>query len=240
MGRFISADSQINPDVNGGNVFSYCGNNPVKNVDPDGNIFWMGILLPVITLAIGISATVGAWLYNKAANTTADESSTRPVDPYPGGGVEEIPNPRYVSQRNGAEGHNDEEWSDMDAYLQNQGCAIASTVMALSFLSIVRTPNQLYALNGNSVEMRWKKAYDQVIVGSAGYSTADIDAALQLYLDDPARYAPPIVRVKPMPNSHFAVIISGGDGHYMTWDPWDGIDTPLELTSTDRIITYYK
>ncbi len=37
MGRFISADSQINPEVNGGNVFTYASNNPVNQTDPDGH-----------------------------------------------------------------------------------------------------------------------------------------------------------------------------------------------------------
>ena len=37
-GRFISADSQLNAnDISGYNMFSYCANNPVNNVDPDGH-----------------------------------------------------------------------------------------------------------------------------------------------------------------------------------------------------------
>ena len=43
IGRFISPDSVdfLNPDtINGLNLYAYCGNNPVMNVDPNGNDWW--------------------------------------------------------------------------------------------------------------------------------------------------------------------------------------------------------
>ena len=39
FGRFISADSQVNSDILGGNLFAYCSNNPVNRTDDQGT-FW--------------------------------------------------------------------------------------------------------------------------------------------------------------------------------------------------------
>ena len=99
MGRFISADSQINPDVNGGNVFAYCGNNPVNMADPDGH--WPRWVKTVVTVAaaavviiaviatlpvnIGVAAvigaaTIGAVTYG-AINYSKQKNSKKKVDP---------------------------------------------------------------------------------------------------------------------------------------------------------------
>ena len=42
IGRFINADNQIQTgsDLNGMNMFTYCGNNPVNRVDPTGEAWW--------------------------------------------------------------------------------------------------------------------------------------------------------------------------------------------------------
>ena len=53
IGRFISPDSieYIDPEyVNGLNLYAYCDNNPIMNVDPSGCF--------AITLGIGVSAAI--------------------------------------------------------------------------------------------------------------------------------------------------------------------------------------
>ncbi|MDE6752387.1 MAG: DNRLRE domain-containing protein [Eubacterium sp.] len=41
VGRFISADGQLNNDLLGNNLFTYCGNNPVTRSDDDGQGWWI-------------------------------------------------------------------------------------------------------------------------------------------------------------------------------------------------------
>ena len=52
-GRFINADSQLNPKdgLVGCNMFAYCNNNPVSKYDPSGH--------SAILIAIGIGAVLG-------------------------------------------------------------------------------------------------------------------------------------------------------------------------------------
>ena len=57
VGRFISADTvdYLAPkNINGLNLYAYCNNNPVMNVDPDGHF-----LLSVFLIVTGISALIG-------------------------------------------------------------------------------------------------------------------------------------------------------------------------------------
>ena len=56
-GRFITIDdiSYIDPEtINGLNLYAYCGNNPVMNVDLNGNFF-----LTFLLISIGIGAVIG-------------------------------------------------------------------------------------------------------------------------------------------------------------------------------------
>ena len=66
VGRFINADdiSYIRPtDINGLNLFAYCGNNPVMYTDPDGTFFWF--FLGAVLIGAAISGTMnGISAYN--------------------------------------------------------------------------------------------------------------------------------------------------------------------------------
>lgn len=74
-GRFISQDDieYIAPDIiNGLNLYAYCVNNSVLNVDPDGTIgIWVGILIGILIGAVvvgtGVAIYAGVTAYNNGA-----------------------------------------------------------------------------------------------------------------------------------------------------------------------------
>ena len=65
VGRFISIDGieYVDPEtINGLNLYAYCGNNHVMNVDPNGTFFLSGFLIG-LAIAAGIGAAIGAASY---------------------------------------------------------------------------------------------------------------------------------------------------------------------------------
>ena len=69
-GRFISQDSieYANPEVlNGINLYSYCGNNPVMGYDPDGTWSWTGFFNVVAAVAVVVAVTAAVALTAGAA-----------------------------------------------------------------------------------------------------------------------------------------------------------------------------
>ena len=77
IGRFVNADGQLNQQesISGYNLFAYCGNNPVKNSDPDGHSF---ILACIITCAV-IGALAGGHFAAKASKAKTGRVSKKAV-----------------------------------------------------------------------------------------------------------------------------------------------------------------
>ena len=77
---FINADSYASTDSSDAiacNMFAYCGNNPVLNLDPTGEWSWKGFLAGIATVAVGVAAvaltvvTAGAATPLAAATVTS-------------------------------------------------------------------------------------------------------------------------------------------------------------------------
>ena len=61
VGRFISPDSieYLDPEtINGLNLYAYCNNNPVSNVDPNGNKWWHWLIGAIIIIGLGVATAL--------------------------------------------------------------------------------------------------------------------------------------------------------------------------------------
>ncbi len=61
VGRFISVDNQLaTNDMNGMNLFAYCGNNPVMRIDPTGQAWWHWLIGAVVVVGCAVAVVVTA------------------------------------------------------------------------------------------------------------------------------------------------------------------------------------
>ena len=67
IGRFFNGDSHLNDDTLGNNLFSYCGNNPIKRIDEQGK-FWnvvagaaIGAIVSFVGTAVANVSSGRAW-----------------------------------------------------------------------------------------------------------------------------------------------------------------------------------
>ena len=74
--RFLNADGEISADLQGANLFSYCGNNPVSRIDSDGNSWWQVALKVVAIVAVVAVVTAAVVLTAGAAAVALGASAT--------------------------------------------------------------------------------------------------------------------------------------------------------------------
>lgn len=155
---------------------------------------------------------------------------------------------RYISQ-DGAPGYSgtridnvnfrSEYWGDYSSY---QGCAVASTSVALFTLGINKLPKAICAINaqyGNPVSMQWSHVASACNCSYDDVYTTNIDTYLNKYINNPMVYAAPIVKVNKT-YSHFVTIVAkNNDGTYKALDPSSHTVVNYNDGCT-RILQYHK
>ena len=77
IGRFINGDTLIdNRGIITQNVFQYCGNNPINNADPGGNLF--GTIVGIGLLVIGMALTLTGCSAQPPETPSTQSISTEP------------------------------------------------------------------------------------------------------------------------------------------------------------------
>ena len=117
IGRFINADGYVSTgqDVNGFNMFAYCGNNPVMRKDPSGQVWLTSLILGFVAVVCTMA------LFGCSAQPTSDVGAAKPYVDMPGSDDPTSPNCYAYAisspvneQPGGTSGRIPTKWSDVN------------------------------------------------------------------------------------------------------------------------------
>ena len=205
VGRFLNADETLgaNRDVTAYNLYAYCSNNPVMYADPGGEA---SVLTIVIAIMVHVTVdTIVTQIKKEATKAISNSDEPQKIDntyyQYGIRYVNQLPNSRYFVK---------DYWG---SYSSDSGCAVASVSMALYSLGYDILPSEIIKNNGGTVRMYWGKQgvkFDN--------KQRDLNMALDRYLNDPNKYAPPVVNINN--NTHWVTVVGyDGAGGYRYIDP---------------------